>query len=388
MSKVDANDVLQAKGEEGLREAVDGALANGADALAPHASNPAKPLPLTLYDELGREARKTMLVERLLGAGEASSMYGEPGSGKSVLAEDLGLHIAAKRPWFGRTVLPGAVLYLALERAALVKRRAIAFRIHTGLLGLPFAIFGGELDFRDAQSAATIVATAKTLEDKAAQPLRLVILDTISRSLCGGDENSSKDMGNTVRTISRILELTQAHVLTVHHSPVGSGERQRGHSSLKGALDTTILVEQSGTVRAARVTKANDSAEDEAVCFALESVEIDRDEAGNVTAAPIVIAAQSNAQSRPVPTRKLSDKQRLALDALARCCADRGQPAPPHFALPGSIMCVPTSAWRDELFAAGVLERSGNPREEFKRLKLGLQARHLTAEREDLAWRI
>jgi AAA domain len=38
---------------------------------------------------------KQWLVDRYLGAGEASAMYGKPGDGKSVLAEDMGLHVAA-----------------------------------------------------------------------------------------------------------------------------------------------------------------------------------------------------------------------------------------------------------------------------------------------------
>jgi hypothetical protein len=152
-------------------------------------------LPFVLFDDCGTEARKEWLVERLLGVGEASSFYGEPGSGKSVLAEDLGLHVAAGKAWHGRAVKQGAVLYLALERAQLVKRRAVAFRLHTGLVGLPFAIFGGELDFRDIRTAD---AVAKMFEQLAfatrADPV-LGILDTVSRGLCGGDENSPKRYG-------------------------------------------------------------------------------------------------------------------------------------------------------------------------------------------------
>ena len=39
--------------------------------------------------------RKTWLVHHLLAVGELSAFYGEPGSGKSVLAQDIGLHLAA-----------------------------------------------------------------------------------------------------------------------------------------------------------------------------------------------------------------------------------------------------------------------------------------------------
>jgi hypothetical protein len=340
-----------------------------------------------LYDDLDVAARKDWLVERLLGAGEASSFYGEPGSGKSVLAEDLGLHIVAGRPWHGRAVEQGAVLYLALERVNLVKRRAIAFRLHTGLANLPFAIFGGELDFRLARTADAIARMCEELTAATGCDPALAIVDTVSRGLCGGDENSPKDMGAVVRTIGRIQQLTGAHVLSAHHTPADGGNRQRGHSSLKGGLDTTIHVEKTASARTATVTKANDSEEGESIAFNLESIEIDRDEAGNVTTAPIVVPAEAPA-GRSAPPRKLNDRQRLALEALSNCAANRGRPPPDTLGLPSGISAVSVHEWRDELLDAGVLDRDApNPRQNFKRVKEQLLAKHLVAERGSLVWR-
>ena len=117
----------------------------------------------------------------------------------------------------------------------------------------------------------------------------LVIIDTISRALAGGDENSSKDMGAIVTTTARLQEATSAHVQWVHHVPIDGGERLRGHGALLGALDTTINVEKlaSGT-RTATVIKANDSEEGERISFTLESVEI-----GPETTAPVVVPAET-----------------------------------------------------------------------------------------------
>ena len=56
----------------------------------------------TLFRELATTSSKEWLVHNFLGAGEASAMYGKPGDGKSVLAEDLALHVAASWPWHGR----------------------------------------------------------------------------------------------------------------------------------------------------------------------------------------------------------------------------------------------------------------------------------------------
>jgi RecA-family ATPase len=243
----------------------------------------------TLYHDLEAISTKTWLVKNLLGDKEASAFYGAPGSGKSALVEDMGLHIAGGLPWHGRDVKQGAVCYVALERRMLVERRAIAFRERHQIPDLPFAIIGSVLDFRAPQTADAIDAIVKLVKNATTQEVVLIIIDTISRALAGGDENSSKDMGAIVATTARLQEATKAHIQWVHHVPIDGGERLRGHGALLGALDTTINVEKlaSGT-RTATVIKANDSEEGERISFTLESVEI-----GPETTAPVVVPAET-----------------------------------------------------------------------------------------------
>src|SRR5262249_35497694 len=72
----------------------------------------------TTYSQIDAAPRKDWLVRDLLGAGELSAWYGAPGCGKSALMNDLAGHVAANRPWFGRAVSGGPVLYIAAERPA------------------------------------------------------------------------------------------------------------------------------------------------------------------------------------------------------------------------------------------------------------------------------
>jgi hypothetical protein len=242
----------------------------------------------TLYRDLAVTSTKEWLVKNLLGCAKASAFYGAPGSGKSALVEDMGLHIAAGLPWHGRHVTQGLVCYVALERRLLVERRAIAFRTRHQLHDLPFAIIGGVYDFRNPRTAATIAEIVRQAEDTTEQKATLVNIDTISRALAGGDENSSKDKGAIVATAARLQETTGAAVGWVHHVPIDGGERLRGHGALLGALDTTINVEKLASgLRTATVIKANDSEEGERIAFTLESVNIGPD-----TTAPVVIPAK------------------------------------------------------------------------------------------------
>ena len=120
----------------------------------------------------------------------------------------------------------GLVIYIGLERRLLVERRAIAFRERHGIPDLPFAIIGGVYDFRDQRTAAAIGGIVHQVEDATKQSVVVVIIDTISRALAGGDENSSKDMGAIVATTARIQEATGAHVAWIHPC----ADRRRGEA--------------------------------------------------------------------------------------------------------------------------------------------------------------
>jgi RecA-family ATPase len=260
-----------------------------------------------LFGELAADSPKEWLVKGLLGAGEASAVYGVPGCGKSVLVEDLALHVALGWPWHGRPVRRGAVLYLALERKQLVIRRAIAFREHHQVPTAPFAIVGGVFDLRTPQAVTEILGTVKEIEDETAEEVVLIVIDTISRALCGGDENSPKDMGAIVAATSKLQAATRAHVLWVHHMPQDGAERLRGHGALLGAMDTTIHVEKvSGELRTASVVKANDSEEGERVAFKLEGITIAPE-----TTAPIVLPAETPETQAPKENRLHKNHQTM-----------------------------------------------------------------------------
>ena len=66
-----------------------------------------KGLPFTLFDDI-KATSKEWLTQDFLGVGEISCWYGSPGEGKSVLAEDHALHVAAGMEWLDRKVKQGA----------------------------------------------------------------------------------------------------------------------------------------------------------------------------------------------------------------------------------------------------------------------------------------
>ena len=311
-----------------------------------------------LYDDLdANSASKSWLVDKMLGAGEMSAVYGPPGCGKGVIIEDLALHVAARLPWHGRAVSGGAVVYVALERKKLVERRAIAWRNKHGHQGLPFAVVGGVYDFRTPAAAQQIGDICRQVQEATGEPVVLLIVDTVSRSLAGGDENSPKDMGALVTTVAQLQERTKAHVLLVHHIPHDS-DRLRGHGALLGAVDTTIAVNNAGTIRTAKVVKANDSEEGECVSFTIEGVEVSSDG----TTAGVAVPSEAHVPTSAAP--KLTANQKTMLALL-------------HDAGPAGLL---TEEWNTKARDAGIGERR---RADLTDGRTGLKSKGLVREYSD-----
>lgn len=319
-------------------------------------STPARPF--VMYSDIDEAASsKSWLVHDMLGCGELSAVYGPPGCGKGVGVEDMALHIAAGIAWHGRPVTRGAVVYIALERKKLVERRALAFRKKHGLQDLPFAIAGGVYDFRSPVTAQQITDICRQVEELTGEPVVLVIVDTVSRALAGGDENSPRDMGALVTTTALIQEQTQAHVLLVHHIPHDS-DRLRGHGSLLGAVDTTLSVANNGGIRSFKVVKANDSEEGEAISFTIDGIQIGTDG----TTAPVAVQSEKPPpQAGRASGPRLTPNQRTMLMILGEAGAAG----------------LSVDEWTARTKEAGIGERR---RADITEARLGLKAKGLVRD--------
>jgi RecA-family ATPase len=190
------------------------------------------------------------LVKRLLGHGMFALLYGESGSAKTLIALALALHVALGWDWCGRKVRRGFVAYLAPEGGHSVHLRYHAFCKHHEIDpaddSVPFRTIPVRVDLCKSQADLTqIIANIKAAETELG-PCVLAVVDTVSRALAGGDENSPSDMGNFVSNCDRLREDTGATVLGVHHTPKG-GTDPRGHSCLKNGSEVRMLAKKSGT---------------------------------------------------------------------------------------------------------------------------------------------
>jgi AAA domain len=340
------------------------------------------------WSELSSLPKRTPLISGLLDAAAMSVVYGASGCGKTFLTLDLAAHVALGWNWRGRKLKQGTVLYIAAEGGLGIEERLTAFRLKhdINVADVPLHVIPEPVDLcGSAADSAVLIQRCESLS-----PVALIVIDTLSRAMAGGNENSPDDMGKFVANCDRLRLATGAHVLVIHHAGKDEGRGARGHSLLKAAADTEIEVAKDDItgIATAKVAKQRDHRTDEIFAFRLLPFEIGHDDDGVPITSCVVEPEDAATVRRSTTSRKLSDRQRLALDALAECMATVGKPAPASLQLPAGILVVPIAAWREELFVRRVLERDApSPREDFRRVRNGLQARAIIGVHGDLVWK-
>lgn len=206
-------------------------------------------------------------------------VYGGPGSGKTFLMLDMACAIVRGKPWEGRRTREGVVVYVAAEGSLGVRVRA--FLEHhkakpaelANLLVLQSAINmlvpAGAMASQDVDDL--IAAIREAAGDR---PVRMVIVDTLARTMPGGNENAAEDMTAVISSAQRIERALGCVVAFVHHSGKDETKGSRGHSSLKGAADVEISVKRDGDIRTAVAEKVRDGA-DAAVLMTFKLTQVD-----------------------------------------------------------------------------------------------------------------
>lgn len=202
------------------------------------------------------------LIDKLMPATGLAVVYGLPKSGKSFLVADAVLHVVMGRPWAGRAVLAGSAVYCAGEGVSGIKRRLVAFRRHHGIegQGLPFHLIPtvANLGSKEGDSHALVEAIRAWHGAQSRPPIRAIVIDTLSRSMRGADENTAKDMGVFVDNCERIARAFGCIVVVVHHAGKDLDRGARGSTVLPAASDCMWLVEKGEAVNTVTVAAMKD----------------------------------------------------------------------------------------------------------------------------------
>jgi len=173
------------------------------------------------------------------------------------------------------------------------------------------------------------------------------VVDTLSRALAGGDENSPVDMGRIVLAADRIRAETGAHFSYVHHCGKDAARGPRGHSLLRAATDTEIEV----TAGALKVTKQRDMERGEAYGFKLTDVYIGDDPEGQPVRSAVVDWIDAPKAESVTKIKAVPASQRLLMDTIAAAIDEAGELFRP-FADGPFVKTVADPIVRDRYYAA------------------------------------
>jgi hypothetical protein len=204
-----------------------------------------RPRALSLIDDvaLADLPDAEMQIDGRLEAGSFELFYAETGIGKTTLATDRAACQTTGRDWLGaKVLLPGPVVYCALEGVHAFKRRLLAWKQHHGYsLLTPIGVYTLQqpINLMRPEDAVAIVTAVERLE-----PIWIYV-DTQARATPGAEENSTKDLGQVVAHIDWIRRRTGAGLTLIHHTGKDKNRGARGNNSIEAAADTVISLEAS-----------------------------------------------------------------------------------------------------------------------------------------------
>ena len=328
------------------------------------------------------------LIKGLLDRNQISILYGEAGCGKTFLALDVNLHVAAGLEWFGRKVTQGAVVYVAAEAGRGIFNRVAAWRLRQGLDDIPFVAVTSPIDLCHA-TAGDVGRLTSAIHGAAIGQLMLLVIDTVSRALAGGDENAPADMGAFVRSLDQLRDKLSCHVLAIHHCGKEQSRGARDHSLLKAAVDTEIEVVRYDKLKiaSATITKQRDGISGDQIAFRLRPVELGRDEDGDPVTSCIVEPTDELPQKRTSKPAVLPASAKIALTTLQKALAEAGKEAPASNHIPATRV-VEVKDWRRYHYAGTAADGQTDEarKKAFQRARENLQAAGVIGLHAELVW--
>jgi hypothetical protein len=334
---------------------------------------------ITPFGSIKPDITAQYLVKGLLQSSGLAVIWGAPKCGKSFWTFDLLMHVALDRPYRGRRVTAGVVVYCALEGVQGFKNRIEAFRrarmTEADDGDPPFYLMATPLSLvRDQKSF--IAEIGQQLGEQ--KPVA-VCIDTLNRSL-DGSESSDEDMTAYVRAADAIRDAFGCLVVIVHHCG-HEGNRPRGHSSLMGALDVQIAVRKDATDNiVAELELSKDGETGLQFVSRLKVVEIGFDQDGDPITSCVTEAIDAPAGAPKAPTKvrmsEIETIKRAIVDAYCRL-ADGVEPS---LGFDGALVRkVAVDKLRDEIKSRGFLDTDGDKltstaRSNFRRAKTELIA--------------
>jgi hypothetical protein len=214
----------------------------------------------------------------------------------------------------------------------------------------------------------------------------LIVVDTLSRVMGDGDENTAPDIADLVKNLDVLRRGTGANIMLIHHSGKDVARGARGHSSLRAAVDTEIeLTRDEAGLITAEVTKQRDGPTGYKFPYILRQIELGVDQDGDPVTTCLVEAVSISASRRD----GVQGPARAALRVLGELLSEKGEVL--HDPRYPNSPCIPIKDWMEACIALGELSTS-DKRETHRRIfnrEVGvLKKAGVISLRNELIWQI
>jgi len=284
----------------------------------------------------------------------------------------------------------GSVLYLATEGGNAFHNRIVALRQkYPEHKDVKLAVRPSPVNLLDPNADLEKLAKLVREVSRKHGPVRMIVVDTLSRSMAGGNENAPDDMTRFIGNVDALRQVTLAHIMIVHHSGKDKAAGARGHSSLRSATDAEIELDHDAEtgIRYAIATKQRDMETGARFDFVLDVVELGQDEDGDaVTTCTISEASAEQIEEASKP--KITGKNQLLLKrCFTQLRGERvGQPNPAGAGFPESsaYWTIDEEVLRDHF--KGKITGASNPWQSYTRALDALIAGGHAVQNEGLVW--
>jgi len=268
----------------------------------------------------------TWLVQNYIEDQSLAVVFGDPEVGKTFFALDLACSISTGKDFHNLPVKEAPVFYIKGEGHNGFKRRIDAWKKEYNFSQIPllFTSQSGTA-LNDPDEVEKISESIKaTIEDHSIkQNPGLIVIDTLARNFGDSDENSNKDMSAFVDAIDRLKNEYQCTVLIVHHPGHTNKDRERGAIALRGAVDTSYKLENSGenSTKNLKCMKMKDADRPESLSFGFKSIDLEDTYEGedNTSLVPKKVDYSPNQEDKKKTGSKLQGKwQKVLLNKLDR----------------------------------------------------------------------
>jgi hypothetical protein len=285
-----------------------------------HELAPLRGYPTEAIDHSSIDETKEWLVKKLFAKGECSRWIAPPKMMKSALLASAANHMAAGQPaWRGFKIKRQiGVLYCALERPGLTKRRLIAEQQLLGWAGLPIKLCKTRFSLATPADVQRLIATINAASEELQHKIEFVIIDTSAKLIAahGGDEQQAKDNALVWGNLSDVRAATGIHTAVIGHHGKDPSKGERGSNSSLGDADFVVTI-SGEDVKTATVTDANDMAEGDLFSFRGRKFSFGVDEDGDEDAVYIVDPGEAISEAKSSSTEpKLTANQKTFFTIL------------------------------------------------------------------------